>query len=338
MGKSLQPQKATAVRQPANTPAAASSAVAATTANEPLTAESLGWQLRAALPPMRLHSVSLCDEQANVLWLSEGALGPDEHNVVLEGIDALTNDSSLPYYEAGMEDSRIAIFLPVRSPTGGLVGLAMILADIKSVGDGVVDHMISPQVRTIMQRVAVLLRPAAPKIAPAETPNVLALAETPAAPAPAKATPAPAAAPAARKAPAAPPVADRPSPPTLTPQAVDDILEFELTPDLPSAAHPHTQTQRLAPSLAVKGPSPGIDLGLDFPTAPPAASKPVVPTLTAAPVSASAGSLPTTAVPTIAAAAPVVNGSAARTNGSGAVDHASPLAAVLADVSEIGRA
>ena len=75
MGKSLQPQKATAVRQPANTPAAAGPA-AVPASNEPATAESLGWQLRAALPPVRLHSVSLWDEQANTLWLSEGALGP----------------------------------------------------------------------------------------------------------------------------------------------------------------------------------------------------------------------------------------------------------------------
>src|ERR1700743_1586281 len=104
-----------AVRPPINTPAAAPAAP------EPATAESLGWQLRAALPPMRLHSVSLYDDQANVLWLSEGALGPDEHNVVVESIEALRGDSSLTYYEAGLEDGRIAIFVPVRSPQGGLV-------------------------------------------------------------------------------------------------------------------------------------------------------------------------------------------------------------------------
>ncbi len=56
-------------------------------AGEPATAESLGWQLRAALPPMRLHSVSLYNVDADVLFLSEGALGPDEHNVVVEAIE-----------------------------------------------------------------------------------------------------------------------------------------------------------------------------------------------------------------------------------------------------------
>ena len=76
----MQPLNAMAVRPPVNTPAAAPAAA------EPITAESLGWQLRAALPPLRLHSVSLYDEQANVLWLSEGALGPDEHSLVVEAL------------------------------------------------------------------------------------------------------------------------------------------------------------------------------------------------------------------------------------------------------------
>src|SRR5882762_3794833 len=124
MGKSLQPQKAIAVRQPANTPAAAGPAAAAPGPNEPATAESLGWQLRAALPPLRLHSVSIYDEQANILWLSEGALGPDEHNVVVEAMETLANDRSLACHENGLEDGRVGIFLPVRAPQGALVGVA----------------------------------------------------------------------------------------------------------------------------------------------------------------------------------------------------------------------
>src|ERR1700736_7017887 len=108
MGKSLQPLNAMAVRPPINTPAAAANA-----ASEPITAESRGWQLRAAVPPLRLHSVSLFDEQANVLWLSEGALGPDEHNVVLEAIATLETDGAQPWHENGLGDGRMAIFLAV---------------------------------------------------------------------------------------------------------------------------------------------------------------------------------------------------------------------------------
>jgi EAL domain-containing protein (putative c-di-GMP-specific phosphodiesterase class I) len=264
-----------AVRPPINTPAAA----AANAAAEPITAESLGWQLRAALPPLRLHSVSLYDEQANVLWLSEGALGPDEHNVVLDAMEQLSNDKSLPCYENGLEDGRVGIFLPVRAPQGDLVGVAMILADLKSVGDGVLEKIVSPPVRTIMQKVAVLLRastarpseapapipvagaPAlelapdrAPSPARAASPAALPAAPASVQPAPAKATAAAPAKPAtntkvngshtpvvANMAPAAPAAASgraasaaapSPDPQSLSPQAIDDILEFELFPNM----------------------------------------------------------------------------------------------------------
>jgi EAL domain-containing protein (putative c-di-GMP-specific phosphodiesterase class I) len=272
MGKSLQPLNAMAVRPPVNTPAAAPAAP------EPVTAESLGWQLRAALPPLRLHSVSLYDEQANVLWLSEGALGPDEHNLVLEAMETLAGDRTLPCYENGLEDGRVAIFLPVRAPQGGLVGVAMILADLKSVGDGILERIVSPQLRTIMQKIAVLLRStskssgsadaAAPipvTIAPVleltpdhtSTParhradaSVPPTASGPSAPLAAakpnsapksRATPVAKAAPDTRPvfpsatAAAAAPV-NAAAEESLSPQAMDDILEFEVLPNVALAS------------------------------------------------------------------------------------------------------
>jgi EAL domain-containing protein (putative c-di-GMP-specific phosphodiesterase class I) len=246
MGKSL--QQVNAMRQPVNNQTVA--AVTPTPApNEAVTAESLGWQLRAALPSMRLHSVSLWDDQTNTLWLSEGALGPDEHNVVLEASEALANDSSLQCYETGLEDGRVALFLPVRSPQGGLVALAMVLADIKSVNDGVLDKMVTPQIRGILQKVAVLLRPAQPRSTPGEsTAKVLALAPD-----------MPAAVPTARA--AAPVIAAAPkAPPALSAQAIDDILEFELTPDVAKPVTVPAPASASAPStpksVASSGPKP----------------------------------------------------------------------------------
>lgn len=127
-------------------------------AGEAITAESLGHQLRASLPPIRLHSVSLFNAEGDVLWLSEGALGPDEHSVVADAMQTLKADSSMSYHESGLEDGRFGIFLPVRAPRGDLVGMAMVLADLKSLPDGIADRLAMPKVRTILQRIAVFLR------------------------------------------------------------------------------------------------------------------------------------------------------------------------------------
>jgi EAL domain-containing protein (putative c-di-GMP-specific phosphodiesterase class I) len=150
-------RKFTAARAAARNPVAPAPTLAPPSG--PATVESLGQQLREVLPARRLQSVSLCDHEANVLWLSEGALGPDEHMLVMEALDILNADSSLPCHETALEDGRLGVFLPVRAPTGSLVGVAMILADSKSVGDDTLERMTASPVRTIMQRLAVLLKP-----------------------------------------------------------------------------------------------------------------------------------------------------------------------------------
>ena len=341
-----------AVRPPINTPAAA-----ATAATEPVTAESLGWQLRAALPPLRLHSVSLYDDQANVLWLSEGALGPDEHSLVLDSMEVLSNDKSLPCYENGLEDGRVAIFLPVRAPQGDLAGVAMILADLKSVSDGVMEKIVSPQVRTIMVKIAMLLRANVSRNNP-DPPAPIAVAIAPVLeltpPAPARAAPAvrvSAPAPAAASPPAKPVAAAKPAPnntkanaskaapaapapaaparaaaPTvapagpvaqaaaapeqdnsLSPQAIDDILEFELFPDVGIASASTEEEVPMSPASSFQQDSlawttSGLSLSRNDP-APAAApvlepAKPV-----AAPARAAASVKPAAAPPPVAQAA-----------------------------------
>ena len=281
----------------ARVPAEKSTAGARTA--EPPTAESLGHQLRAALPAMRLHSVSLYDEQANVLWLSEGALGPDEHSLVVEAITTLAGDSSRATCENGLEDGRIAIFLAVRAPKGALVGLAMLLADIKSVGDGVVDRLITPQMRTIMQRIAVLLRPisrtdstsgvqvmelAAAEIAGRTGSTGIAptLAPPPVLAAPPVVAPPPVVAAAAAAETPPPKPAAASAPPVLSPQQVDDVLEFELT-DLAPPATSTRATVSEPVSTADDGAAPSPSIASDeslITTVPSAAAPPATATTT----------------------------------------------------------
>src|SRR5262245_20398857 len=107
------------------------------------TPESLGWQLRAVLPTMRLHSISLCDREGEVLWLSEGALGPDEHSSVIQAIGALGKESSLSHCENDLGDGRCGVFLPVRAPHGELVGVVMMIADSKVLDTGVATRILT---------------------------------------------------------------------------------------------------------------------------------------------------------------------------------------------------
>ena len=281
-------QKATAARSPANSPAiAVVPAAAAGTATVP----SLGQQLRDVLPPRRLHSVSLCDHEANVLWLSEGALGPDEHGVVVEALEVLTADTASVCHETSLEDGRHALFLPVRAPRGNLVGIAMILADCKSVGDDTVERVTTAPVRAIMQRLAVLLKPGAAQKAgdthaggTAAIPVLELAAESVIAVAPRARAPA-----------APPPVAAA----AISPEQVNDILELELvyedTPAPPAsrlngsagAAEIKSSSHMLslefienAPAAAPKPPRAARPPAMPAQSAPPAA-----PAVVAAPVS-----------------------------------------------------
>lgn len=128
-------------------------------ADEPLTADALGRQLRAALPPIRVHSLSIHNESGDAIWLSEGALGPDEHNLVIEALGTLQGADNKDIHGASLDDGRSVVFLAVRAPRGDLVGLVMVLADPKSLKGEAPLRAVTPPLRAIVQKIAVLLRP-----------------------------------------------------------------------------------------------------------------------------------------------------------------------------------
>jgi EAL domain-containing protein (putative c-di-GMP-specific phosphodiesterase class I) len=159
-----------------------------------------------------VHSVSVWDADASVLWLSEGALGPDEHSMVTEALEKLDADPALPCHEMGVGDGRLTLFLPVRAPDASLVGVAMVLADGKSLGDDTHERMAAQPVRAILMRLAVLLKPeekaqSAPRAEETEAAAVAGDAREPPAEVP------------------------------LSAQNVNDILEFDLSPEDTGHAH-----------------------------------------------------------------------------------------------------
>ena len=305
-----------AAKRTSTAAAAAPATVPAATQSGPLTVEALGQQLREVLPTRRLQSVSLCDHEANVLWLSEGALGPDEHSLVTEALTLLAADISLPCHEMGLEDGRLALFLPVRSPSGAPVGIAMILADRKSVGDDTLERMTAAPVRAIMQRLAVLLKPSDLRSGGTARVPVLQLDEDaelaevvdalmpPAARAPVVAPPAPVAAAAAATA--------------ISAEEVDDILQFDPPPEVTPPA-PRQETPVMAPVKPERpqpfvleledthaGPAESLDMvELDFQPPPPKGPSARAPARPAAAAAAPAVSPPpATVIPVVRASAP----------------------------------
>jgi len=93
--------------------------------------EELGKQFLRALDPMRIHGLAMVNSEADVLWLSAGAMGPDEHALVAKSLDAFTVERDRPMIERRLEDHRRALFFAARDPFGGCCGLVFVLADAR---------------------------------------------------------------------------------------------------------------------------------------------------------------------------------------------------------------
>jgi EAL domain-containing protein (putative c-di-GMP-specific phosphodiesterase class I) len=191
---------------------------------------AIGDALKQALSGNRLQSISLHDERGDVLWLDEGALGPDEHNLVLEAVSALNSAPDRSYVFQNIGVGRAAAFLPARSPLNELVGLAMIIADAKFLDSKGAAKFVTPATTNLMRRLAFLRKPpppaaATPPAAPPPAGKVVSQPARPAAPAarPGQAPARPGAAPAAQRpaqstvAKPAAPAATRPAAPARPP-------------------------------------------------------------------------------------------------------------------------
>ncbi len=184
---------------------------------------AIGEALKQALSGNRLQSISLHDERGDVLWLDEGALGPDEHNMVLEAVSALNASPDKAYVFQNVGDGRAAAFLPARSPLNDLLGIAMIIADAKFLDSKGAAKFVTPTTTNLMRRLAFLRKPPPPAAppAPAAPPPAAKVVSQPARPAAPARPPAPPAArpgaPAAAARPGVPPVAQRPAAPPARP-------------------------------------------------------------------------------------------------------------------------
>lgn len=94
--------------------------------------ESIALQMLATVTNARVWSLSLHDEHADVLWLNESVLGPDEHDAVRASLEVFAGEGAPERHEHDLGDGRVAVTF--RAARGGSVlGVLMIIVDRKAV-------------------------------------------------------------------------------------------------------------------------------------------------------------------------------------------------------------
>ncbi len=94
--------------------------------------EAIAGRILGALSAVRVWSLSLHDEHADVLWLNEGVLGPDEHEAVRASLEVFAGEGAPKRHQYEFGDGRIAVTLRAGHPGGSVLGLAMIIVERKA--------------------------------------------------------------------------------------------------------------------------------------------------------------------------------------------------------------
>jgi EAL domain-containing protein (putative c-di-GMP-specific phosphodiesterase class I) len=149
-------------------------------------------KLRAALEPVRAHAVSLHDETGDVLWLSEGSLGPDEHNAVREAAEGFADSNAAPILSFDLGDMRSAVMVRAINSRRTMVGMVMLIMDTRNLSKGPT-RLMTPKLQKALVEFAAVRPDRGP---PLPSPSAPKAAAAKAAPAPARAPAPPARAPA----------------------------------------------------------------------------------------------------------------------------------------------
>jgi EAL domain-containing protein (putative c-di-GMP-specific phosphodiesterase class I) len=189
-------------------------------------------KIRAAVEPMRVHAVSLHDEEGDLLWLTESSMGPDEHNAVHQAFESFANGDGPTTVTFDLGDSRSAVLFRVTNAKRAMVGAVMVIVDSRAIKPGADggSQLMSQKLLRALGDFAAMRRRAGTEPAPvvAATPAPIAMATAPRSPAPGAAPSAPL---------------------TLTPMSEISLTTKRPPPARPAAAPTpiaHTATQPIA--------------------------------------------------------------------------------------------
>ena len=94
--------------------------------------DGIAQRMLSELAGIRVSSLSLHDEHADVLWLTESVLGPDEHEAVRTSLEIFAGEGAAKRHEYDLGDGRIALTLRALRGGGSVLGVVMIIVDHKA--------------------------------------------------------------------------------------------------------------------------------------------------------------------------------------------------------------
>jgi hypothetical protein len=97
--------------------------------------EAIAEQLLVALSPVRVVSLSFHDEDADVLWLTESVLGPDEHEAVRSSMELFAGQGAPARNECDLGDGRVALTWRANHRGSSVLGVLMLIVDQRSMAD-----------------------------------------------------------------------------------------------------------------------------------------------------------------------------------------------------------
>jgi len=128
--------------------------------------------VRAALEPARAHSISLHDLQGEVLWLSEGSIGPDEHNAVRQAMEAFADAQAAPMLGYDLGDSRSAVLARALDARRRMLGAVMIVMDTRSIARGL-PKLMTPKLQRALIQFAATQQKQGPAVSAPPPPNTV---------------------------------------------------------------------------------------------------------------------------------------------------------------------
>ncbi len=217
-------------------------------------------KIRAALEPVRAHAVSLHDAEGDMLWLTESAMGPDEHNAIQQAFEAFGDGSGPNAVAYDLGDARSAVLFKITNSKRVLIGAAMVILENRAIKQDArgASQFLTPKLQRTLAEFHTMRKRASPNVADSQTlptlPRTNGAAGAPkftAAP-----PPKPAAPPVAANPPQPPAAAKRTPPAVAVKSAPAPALELDPTPPRHAAA-PATTRPPASPAMPPPAPHRG---------------------------------------------------------------------------------